>query len=338
VDEEEVAQVLSRWTGVPVVRLEEVEGEKLLRMEEELHKRVIGQNEAIFAVSRALRRSRARLKDPRRPIGSFIFLGPTGVGKTLLARALAEFMFGNEEALIQVDMSEYMEKFAASRLTGSPPGYVGYEEGGQLTEQVRRRPYSVVLFDEMEKAHPDLLGMLLQILEEGKLTDSWGRAVDFRNTVVIMTSNAGTADLRRDNALGFGANGAGHDHEGMKRKVMEEVRRIFKPEFINRVDETIVFHRLDKRDLMKIIDLEMAAIALRLGERQINLEITNPAKELILTDGYDRSFGARPIRRALERVIEDPLAEEILRGRVKDGARIRAAVKEGKLVFQLGKK
>ncbi len=337
VDEEEVAQVLSHWTGIPVARMEEGEGEKLLRMEEELRARVIGQEEAIAAVSRALRRSRARLKDPRRPIGSFIFLGPTGVGKTLLARVLAEYMFGNREALIQVDMSEYMEKFAASRLTGSPPGYVGYEEGGQLTEQVRRRPYAVVLFDEMEKAHPDLLGMLLQILDEGKLTDSWGRAVDFRNAVVIMTSNAGASDLRKESALGFGSNGVSEEHDSMRRKVMDEVRRVFKPEFINRVDDTIVFHRLGKGDLLKIIDLEMEEISLRLKERKISLSLTSPAKELVLNSGYDITLGARPIRRALERVIEDPLAEEILRGKIKEGDRVRAGVRDGRIFFQLEK-
>jgi ATP-dependent Clp protease ATP-binding subunit ClpC len=298
---------------------------------------VIGQEEAIAAVSRALRRSRARLKDPRRPIGSFIFLGPTGVGKTLLARVLAEYMFGNREALIQVDMSEYMEKFAASRLTGSPPGYVGYEEGGQLTEQVRRRPYAVVLFDEMEKAHPDLLGMLLQILDEGKLTDSWGRAVDFRNAVVIMTSNAGASDLRKESALGFGSNGVSEEHDSMRRKVMDEVRRVFKPEFINRVDDTIVFHRLGKGDLLKIIDLEMKEISLRLKERKISLSLTSPAKELVLNSGYDITLGARPIRRALERVIEDPLAEEILRGKIKEGDRVRAGVRDGRIFFQLEK-
>ncbi|MEA1928830.1 MAG: ATP-dependent Clp protease ATP-binding subunit, partial [Candidatus Auribacterota bacterium] len=248
VDTEEVAQVLSKWTGIPVSRMEEEETEKLLRMEEEIHRNVVGQDEAIAAISRSLRRSRANLKDPRRPIGSFIFLGPTGVGKTYLARSLAEFMFGEEDALIQLDMSEYMEKFAVSRMVGSPPGYVGYEEGGQLTEQVRRRPYSVVLFDEVEKAHPDVMGVLLQILEEGTLTDNWGRAVDFRNTVIIMTSNAGADRLRKEGSLGFGArDGAGLEHKEIKASVMGELKKIFKPEFLNRVDESIVFHQLSKK-------------------------------------------------------------------------------------------
>ncbi|HOO78220.1 MAG TPA: ATP-dependent Clp protease ATP-binding subunit [bacterium] len=335
VDEEGIASVLSKWTGIPVARMEEGESEKLLRMEEELHKRVVGQDEALAAVSRALRRSRARLKNPRRPIGSFIFLGPTGVGKTLLARALAEFMFGNAEALIQIDMSEYMEKFAASRMTGSPPGYVGYEEGGQLTEQVRRRPYSVVLFDEMEKAHPDVMGMLLQILEEGKMTDSWGRVVDFRNTVVIMTSNAGAQDLKREAMVGFGSRADDHDYEGMKNKIMDEVRHLLKPEFLNRVDGIVVFHRLGKKELMKIIDLELAEITGLLEERNIKLGITAPAKEHILSSGYDWRFGARPIRRALERFIEDPLAEEILKGRIPDGSSVRAVLKDGKINFQI---
>ncbi|MDP8214286.1 MAG: ATP-dependent Clp protease ATP-binding subunit [Candidatus Euphemobacter frigidus] len=334
VDEEEVAQVLSKWTGIPVSRMEEEETEKLLRMEEEIHRRVIGQNEAIAAISRSLRRSRANLKDPRRPIGSFIFLGPTGVGKTYLARALAEFMFGNEEALIQLDMSEYMEKFAVSRMTGSPPGYVGYEEGGQLTEQVRRRPYSVVLFDEVEKAHPEVMGILLQILEEGALTDSWGRTVDFRNTVVIMTSNVGTEQLRKGTALGFGGRSGKERHEEIKDAVMGEVKKIFKPEFLNRVDEVIVFHQLNKDDLIKILDLQMEEIKHRLRDRRIALELTGPAKEFLVSKGYDMTLGARPLRRALERFVEDSLAESILRGTIADGATVKVGLKNGQLNFK----
>ena len=333
VDEEEVARVLSKWTGIPVSRMEEEETEKLLRMEEEIHRRVIGQDEAIGAISRSLRRSRAKLKDPRRPIGSFIFLGPTGVGKTYLARALAEFMFGNEEALIQLDMSEYMEKFAVSRMVGSPPGYIGYEEGGQLTEQVRRRPYSVVLFDEVEKAHPEVMGILLQILEEGTLTDNWGRAVDFRNTVIIMTSNAGAEQLRRGTALGFGTRSGKEQHEEIKDAVMGEVKKIFKPEFLNRIDETIVFHQLNKDDLIKILDLQMEEVKDRLRGRGISLELTGPAKEFLVSKGYDITLGARPLRRALERFIEDPLSESILRGTIADGTRVRVGLKNGGLNF-----
>ncbi len=338
VDEETVAEVLSRWTGIPVFRMEEKETEKLLRMEEEIHKKVVGQEEAISAISRALRRSRASLKDPRRPIGSFIFLGPTGVGKTLLARALAEFMFGDEDALIQLDMSEYMEKFAVSRMTGSPPGYVGYEEGGQLTEQVRRRPYSVVLFDEVDKAHPDVMGILLQILEDGKLTDSWGRKVDFRNTVVIMTSNAGAELLRKETKVGFGAESGEQSHQGIKEKLMAEVKKSFKPEFLNRIDEIIVFHQLSREELEKIVDLELVDISERLNEKDLWLELTEPVRKHIVEQSYDIRLGARPLRRALERLVEDPLAEEILRGAFKPGDRITAVMKNGKLAFTVKNK
>ncbi|MFH1039535.1 MAG: ATP-dependent Clp protease ATP-binding subunit [PVC group bacterium] len=333
VDEEGVAQVLSRWTGIPVSRMEEEETAKLLRMEEEIHRRVIGQNEAIVAISRSLRRSRANLKDPRRPIGSFIFLGPTGVGKTYLARALAEFMFGNEDALIQLDMSEYMEKFAVSRMVGSPPGYVGYEEGGQLTEQVRRRPYSVVLFDEVEKAHPEVMGILLQILEEGTLTDNWGRAVDFRNTVVIMTSNAGAELLRKGTTVGFGARTDQDRHEEIKNAVLGEVKKIFKPEFLNRVDDTIVFHQLSRENLIRILDLQMEAVTGRLRDRGITLEMTGPAKEFLISEGYDMTMGARPLRRALERLVEDSLAESILKGEIAAGDRVRIGLKNKRLNF-----
>ncbi len=335
VDEEGVAQVLSKWTGIPVSRMEEEETEKLLRMEEEIHRRVIGQDEAIAAISRSLRRSRANLKDPRRPIGSFIFLGPTGVGKTYLARALAEFMFGNEEALIQLDMSEYMEKFAVSRMVGSPPGYVGYEEGGQLTEQVRRRPYSVVLFDEVEKAHPEVMGILLQILEEGTLTDNWGRAVDFRNTVVIMTSNAGAELLRKGTTVGFGTRTGKEQHHEIKNAVLGEVKKIFKPEFLNRVDDIIVFHQLGKKDLIRILDLQMEEVKERLRDRGITLEMTGPAGELLISEGYDMTMGARPLRRALERFVEDKLAESILRGQIIEGSRVRIGVKNKRIHFMM---
>ncbi len=338
VDEEEVARVLSKWTGVPVSRLEEEETEKLIRMEEAIHERVIGQDEAITAISRSLRRSRARLKDPRRPIGSFIFLGPTGVGKTYLARALAEFMFGNEEALIQLDMSEYMEKFAVSRMVGSPPGYVGYEEGGQLTEQVRRRPYSVVLFDEVEKAHPEVMGILLQILEEGTLTDNWGRPVDFRNTVVIMTSNAGADLLRKETTVGFGARSGKDRHQDIKDAVLGEVKKLFKPEFLNRVDEIIVFHQLSREHLIRILELQLEEIRARLAEREVGLEVTRPAKEFLVSDRYDYKMGARPLRRALERALEDPLAEMILKGEVEPESRVRVGLRNRQLNFTVAKK
>ncbi len=338
VDEEEVARVLSKWTGIPVSRMEEEETEKLLRMEEAIHQRVIGQDEAIGAISRSLRRSRARLKDPRRPIGSFIFLGPTGVGKTYLARALAEFMFGDEEALIQLDMSEYMEKFAVSRMVGSPPGYVGYEEGGQLTEQVRRRPYSVVLFDEVEKAHPEVMGILLQILEEGTLTDNWGRAVDFRNTVVIMTSNAGADLIRKETTVGFGARTRQDQYQEIKDAVLGEVKKLFKPEFLNRVDDIIVFHQLTREHLIRILDLELVEVRSRLAEQGAGLEITRPAKEFLISDHYDYKMGARPLRRALEKGLEDPLAELILRGKVIPESTVRVGLKNRQLTFSVAGK
>ena len=307
-------------------------------MEEELHYRVIGQDEAITAISRALRRSRAKLKDPRRPIGSFIFLGPTGVGKTFLAQALAEFMFGNEDALIQLDMSEYMEKYSASRMVGSPPGYIGYEEGGQLTEQVRRRPYSVVLFDEVEKAHPDVMGMLLQILDEGKLTDSWGRAVDFRNTVVIMTSNVGAELLRKETTLGFGTGRKEEKHQSMKDKLMGQLQKSFKPEFLNRVDDIIVFHQLSKPELRQILDLEMKEVLERLQSRDIKLELTDPARDFLVNRDFDPRLGARPLRRTLEHYLEDTLAEELLKETIKPGSRIKVGVKRGQINFVLSKK
>ena len=320
VTDDDIMAVISKWTGVPLRRMEEKETEKLLKMEGELTERVIGQNEAVIAISKALRRSRADLKDPRRPIGSFLFLGPTGVGKTYLARNLAEFMFGDADALIQIDMSEYMEKFTASRLIGSPPGYVGYEEGGQLSEAVRRRPYSVVLFDEVEKAHPDVMNLLLQILEEGTVTDSLGRKIDFRNTIIIMTSNIGASSIKRQTTLGFGAMAADQsDHEGMKEKILEESKRYFKPEFINRLDDIVVFHMLEKPDLNAIVDLEVDKLVKRLKEKDVTLTLTSEARDFLSIKGFDPAYGARPMRRAVERYLEDSLAEALLRGDVKPG-------------------
>jgi ATP-dependent Clp protease ATP-binding subunit ClpC len=320
VDDEDIMTVVSKWTGVPLRRMEETESEKLLKMEDELQTRVIGQNEAVRSISKALRRSRADLKDPRRPIGSFLFLGPTGVGKTYLARNLAEFMFGDPESLIQIDMSEYMEKFTSSRLIGSPPGYVGYEEGGQLSEQVRRRPYSVILFDEVEKAHPDVMNLLLQILEEGMVTDSMGRKIDFRNTIIILTSNVGASTIKRQSTLGFNAMTADEgDFDTMKEKITEEAKRTFKPEFLNRLDELVVFHMLEKPDLSRIVDLEISKLAKRLKEKSIALVLSDTSRDLLITKGYDPSYGARPMRRAVERYLEDPLAEALLRGDIKAG-------------------
>ena len=340
VDEDDIMAVISKWTGVPLQRMEEAEAAKLLRMEEDLKDHVIGQDEAVTAISKALRRSRADLKDPRRPIGSFIFLGPTGVGKTFLARNLAEFMFGDPDALIQIDMSEYMEKFTSSRLIGSPPGYVGYEEGGQLSEAVRRRPYSVVLFDEIEKAHPDVMHLLLQILEEGTVTDSLGRKVDFRNTIIIMTSNVGAELIKKQTALGFGAmENESADYEGMKVKILEQSKKVFKPEFLNRLDDLIVFHMLEKKDLVKIVDLEISKVIDRLKSREISVKIDNKAKDFLIEDGYDPEYGARPMRRSVEKHLEDPLAEHLLRGDVKDGDFVGVTFdkKENKLKFKAQK-
>jgi len=331
---DDMMHIISKVTGVPLQRMEQAETEKLLKMEEELKGKVIGQDEAVTAISKALRRSRADLKDPRRPIGSFIFLGPTGVGKTFLAQKLAEFMFGDRDALIQIDMSEYMEKFTASRLIGSPPGYVGYEEGGQLSEAVRRRPYSVVLFDEIEKAHPDVMHLLLQILEEGKITDSLGRKIDFRNTIIIMTSNVGAELLKKQTTLGFGAPREGHDYDSMREKILDETKRVFKPEFLNRLDEIIVFHSLEKSHLLRIVDLEVEKVKVRLKAREVEIILDNLAHEFVIEKGYDPNYGARPMRRAVERFLEDPLAEEILRGNVKAGTKVQVTAKDGKLVFQ----
>ena len=311
VDEESIAEVLSLWTGIPVYKLTEEETAKLLRMEDELHKRVIGQENAIKAVSQAIRRTRAGLKDPKRPSGSFIFLGPSGVGKTELAKTLAEFLFGDEQSMISLDMSEYMEKHTVSRLVGSPPGYVGYEEGGQLTEAVRRKPFSVVLFDEIEKAHPDVFNTLLQILEEGRLTDSQGRSVDFRNTVLIMTSNLGTADLRKAN-IGFGKADEAISYEKMKEKVNEALKAHFRPEFLNRIDETIVFHELSKAEVTTIVDLLLKRTSIQLEAQGLGIELTDAAKTLLVDKGYDPTMGARPLRRAIQRLVEDPLSEKLL--------------------------
>ena len=331
---DDMMHIISKVTGVPLQRMEQAETEKLLKMEEELKGKVIGQDEAVAAISKALRRSRADLKDPRRPIGSFIFLGPTGVGKTFLAQKLAEFMFGDRDALIQIDMSEYMEKFTASRLIGSPPGYVGYEEGGQLSEAVRRRPYSVVLFDEIEKAHPDVMHLLLQILEEGKITDSLGRKIDFRNTIIIMTSNVGAELLKKQTTMGFGAPREGHDYDSMREKILEETKRVFKPEFLNRLDEITVFHSLEKSHLLQIVDLEVEKVKVRLKAKEVEIILDSAAHEFVIDKGYDPNYGARPMRRAVERYLEDPLAEEILRGNVKAGAKVQVTAKDGKLVFQ----
>jgi ATP-dependent Clp protease ATP-binding subunit ClpC len=333
VTEDEIMHVVSKWTGVPLSRMEQQETQKLLAMESELKGKVIGQDEAVIAISKALRRSRADLKDPRRPIGSFVFLGPTGVGKTFLARTLAEFMFGDADALIQIDMSEYMEKFTASRLIGSPPGYVGYEEGGQLSEAVRRRPYSVVLFDEIEKAHPDVMHLLLQILEEGKITDSLGRKIDFRNTIIIMTSNVGADLIRRQTTLGFGAPKIDDNYDVMRDKILEETKRVFKPEFLNRLDDTIVFHTLTKPDLIQIVDLEVAKVIQRIKAKDINLNLEDSAKDFLIEKGYDPLYGARPMRRAVERYLEDPLAEELLRGTIKSHENIHVRRDGEKLAF-----
>jgi ATP-dependent Clp protease ATP-binding subunit ClpC len=337
VDEEAIAEVLSLWTGIPVYKLTEEETAKLLRMEDELHRRVIGQNEAIKAVSQAIRRTRAGLKDPKRPSGSFIFLGPSGVGKTELAKTLAEFLFGDETSMITLDMSEYMEKHTVSRLVGSPPGYVGYEEGGQLTEAVRRKPFSVVLFDEIEKAHPDVFNTLLQILEEGRLTDAQGRSVDFRNTVLIMTSNLGTADLRKA-VVGFSQRNDAMSYEKMKEKVNEALKAHFRPEFLNRIDETIVFSELSKPEVTQIVDFMIARVGVQLSGQGMGLEITEAAKLLLADRGYDPTMGARPLRRAIQRLVEDPLSEKLLWKEFRAGQIIRVDVapdpeKDGEQIF-----
>ncbi len=320
IDEEEIAEVLAQWTGIPVHRLTQEETARLLEMENELHKRIVGQEEAISAVSKAIRRTRSGLKDPKRPSGSFIFLGPSGVGKTETAKALAEFLFGDEDSLIQIDMSEYMEKHTVSRLIGSPPGYVGYDEGGQLTEAVRRKPFSIVLLDEVEKAHPDVFNTLLQILEDGRLTDAQGRTVDFKNTIIIMTSNLGTKDISKN--VGFSSLSEIDNYEKMKSKVGEELKRYFKPEFLNRIDETIVFHELTLDEVKEIVDLMLDRVHEQLKNSDLEIVLSDEAKEYLATEGYDKEFGARPLRRSIQRLLEDPLSEELLMGKYKAGSTI----------------
>src|SRR3954454_20460694 len=329
---EDIASVVSSWTGIPVTKLAQTETQKLLNLEEILHSRVIGQDEAVKAISKAVRRAHAGLKDPKRPIGSFVFLGPTGVGKTELARALAEVMFGDEDSIIRIDMSEYMEKHSTSRLVGSPPGYVGYEEGGQLTEKVRRKPYSVILLDEIEKPHPDVFNILLQVLEDGRLTDSKGRTVDFRNTIVIMTSNVGASALKRNKYVGFNIQDGEQDYKDMKGKVMEELKKAFRPEFLNRIDEIIVFHSLEKKHLKEIVSLMAGELTKRLKEQDIALGFTEAAMDKIAVEGYDPEYGARPLRRALQKHIEDRLSEELLRGTVLSGQNVMIDVVDGEFV------
>ncbi len=336
VTEEDIAYIVSKWTGIPLTKLEENESHRLLRMREELRKSVVGQDGALDSIARAIQRSRAGLKSSSRPVGSFLFLGPTGVGKTLLAKSLASFLFGNEEALITVDMSEYMEKFAVSRLGGAPPGYVGYNEGGQLTEQVRRRPYSVVLFDEIEKAHPDVFNVLLQVLEEGHMTDSTGRKVDFRNTVVVMTSNIGTRRIGRSTAVGFQQSSVDDEYKHMESRVMDEVKKVFNPEFLNRIDEMVVFHRLGHAEMCQIVDIQVAEVIERLRDKSLDLSLTDGAREFIVRVGTDEQYGARPLRRAVQHHIEDPLSELLLKGEFGAGTRItvRPSETDDRLVFE----
>ena len=333
IGKEDVAYVVSKMTGIPLFKLEEEESNKLLRMEEFLHKRVIGQDEAISAVSRAIRRSRAGLKEARKPIGSFIFLGPTGVGKTELARTLAEFLFNSEDALIRIDMSEYQEKFTSSRLFGAPPGYVGYEEGGQLTEKVRRRPYSVVLFDEIEKAHPDVFNVLLQVLDDGVLTDSLGRKVDFKNTVVIMTSNIGTKLIQKGVSLGFQSAEPAGQHSRRRDEVLAELRRSFSPEFLNRIDEMVVFHPLEKEHLISILDILLRELNLRLLEKGVTIEVDPEVKQWLIKEGYEPLYGARPMRRTIQRAIGDPLSEELIKGRFKENRKVKVVLRDGAPAF-----
>jgi len=324
IGEDEIADIVSMWTGIPVFKLTEAETAKLMRMEDELHKRVIGQHQAIEVVSKAIRRSRAGLKDPKRPTGSFVFLGPSGVGKTELARTLAEFLFGDEDAMVRVDMSEYMEKHAVSRLVGSPPGYIGYDEGGQLTEAVRRKPYSVLLLDEIEKAHPDVFNILLQILEDGRLTDAQGRTVDFRHAIVIMTSNIGAAEIARNTPLGFAVSDdeTGITYEDMKNRIMGELKKVFRPEFLNRIDDVIVFHKLQKDEIKQIVELLLLRIRESMAERELQLDLSDAAKDLLVEKGWDPAMGARPLRRAIQRYIEDPLADFVLRAELEPGSTV----------------
>jgi len=331
----DVAHIIASWTNIHVEDLTEAESTRLLGMEETLHERIVGQDEAITALSQSIRRARAGVKNIKRPLGVFIFIGPTGVGKTYLARNLAQFLFGDEDALIRLDMSEYMERFNVSRLIGAPPGYVGYQEGGELTEKVRRRPYSVILLDEIEKAHPDVFNILLQVMEDGRLSDNLGHAVDFRNTVLIMTSNLATEQITAEGSLGFQAkNKAALSHQEIKSKVTSELKRNFRPEFLNRVDEVIVFHSLIKKEIKKILDLMLNEVKELLKEKEIKLELTEEAKDLIAKEGYDPDFGARPLRRAIQRLIENPLSEKILEGKFKQGDTVTVEIKEGNIVLK----
>jgi ATP-dependent Clp protease ATP-binding subunit ClpC len=336
VSEEDIAYIVSKWTGVPLTKIEEQESARLLRMRDELHTAIVGQDEAVDAVTRAIQRSRAGLRNVRRPVGSFLFLGPTGVGKTLLAKTLASFLFGSEDALITIDMSEYMEKFAVSRLAGAPPGYVGYQEGGQLTEQVRRRPYSVVLFDEIEKAHPDVFNILLQVLEDGHMTDATGRKVDFRNTVIVMTSNVGARRIGKSVSMGFQRQSEEDQFREMRSRVMDEVKKVFNPEFLNRIDEVVVFHHLTHDDLIRIVDIQVAEVLERVTEKGIDLSLTEDAKEFLIQRGSDEQYGARPLRRAVQQFIEDPLSEMLLRGAFEPGTRVEVhpSSDEEKLEFE----
>ncbi len=338
VDEEDIAQLISKWTGIPVTQMLEGEAEKLLHMEERIHERLINQEEAVTAICEAIRRSRAGLKDPRRPIGSFMFLGPTGVGKTELARTLAQFLFDDENAMVRLDMSEYQERHTVSRLIGAPPGYIGFDEGGQLTEAVRRRPYRVILLDEIEKAHPEVFNSLLQVLDDGRLTDGHGRTVDFKNTVVIMTSNAGVELIKREMSLGFatqkeGSKGRQQSYEDMKEKVMAEVKKTFRPEFINRLDDILVFHELTEEHLRQIVDLMVKDLQSRLGERKLVLEMTDAAKLWLAKIGFDPVYGARPLRRAVERYVENPLSTKMLKGEFKDGGTVLVDLVDDALTF-----
>jgi ATP-dependent Clp protease ATP-binding subunit ClpC len=338
VSADDIAEVLAMWTGIPVMQIAQEESERLLQMEEALHERIVGQDEAINTISKAVRRARAGLKDPKRPIGSFILLGPTGVGKTELTKALAEFMFGSEEALVQLDMSEFMERHSVARLVGAPPGYVGYEDAGQLTEALRRRPYSIVVFDEVEKAHPEAFNMLLQIMEEGQLSDARGRRVDFRNAIVIMTSNVGADMIKRQTSLGFAPRrdeekDEERSYEEMREKLMNQLKRVFRPEFLNRVDATIVFKSLTKDEITQIVDLELDKVRERLKEHQITLDVTDDGRALLADEGYDPDYGARPLRRVIQYRVEDALSDALLSGQFKDGETIVVDADEGKIVL-----
>jgi len=336
IGEEEIAQIVSSWTGIPVVKMTESEAERLINLEDILKKRVIGQEEAVTSISKAVRRARAGLKDPNRPIGSFIFLGPTGVGKTELCKALAEAMFGDENLMIRLDMSEYMDKINVSKLIGSAPGYVGFEEGGQLTEKVRRKPYSVILFDEIEKAHPDVFNLLLQIMDDGRLTDSHGRTVSFKNTIIIMTSNIGASEIGKMSTLGFGGNDklSEDEYDAMRDRQLEALRRTMKPEFINRIDDVIIFHKLSKENISSICNLMVSSLAKRLKEQNININVTESAKEYISEHGFNSEYGARPLRRSVQKLVEDKLSDEILRGNIAIGDNVNIDFKDGNLTFE----